>query len=219
MSIAVSIVEDSEPYREKLTALLRDEPGIRFVSAHATAEEALAKLPPQGIDIVLVDILLPEMSGMNLTRELKRRDPALLVVALTVVHDSEVIFKMLQAGADGYLVKGASSAEVLRAITEVKAGGAPMSPGVARKVMQFFHRLPQPAPELETLSKRQMEVLSLLSSGCRNKEIADKLEISINTVSTHIRNILTKLQVASRAEATTIYVEGQKVARHPRPVS
>jgi DNA-binding NarL/FixJ family response regulator len=201
MPIAVALIEDDASTRDAFAVLLKGAPGFRFISAHATAEDALATLPLKDVDVVLVDIGLPLMSGIELTRELKRRRADLLVLMLTVHLDTDRVFGALKAGADGYLLKRTPPAQVLEAIAEVKAGGAPMTRGIARKVLQDFHQRPQPASELETLTERESEVLRELATGYTAKEIADRLGIQFNTVRSHIKTVYRKLHVTHRLAA------------------
>lgn len=206
MNIAVSIVEDHETTRDSFTVLLKGAPGFRFVSGHATAEDALANLPLKAAGVVLVDIGLPGMSGIDLTRALKERNSDLLIVMLTVHTDTDRVFGALQAGADAYILKRTPPAQVLEAIAEVKAGGAPMSRGIARKVLQYFHNLPEPASELERLTARETEILRQLATGYTDKEIAKKLGISFDTVRSHLTHIYRKLHVTTRTAAVTKFL-------------
>ena len=201
MSIRVAIVEDDSSVRENLAALIDGTDGFSCVASCATAEEAWQKLPPLAPEVVLMDIHLPGRSGIACVEKLRRLSPQTQVIMLTIEEDSERVFESLKSGATGYLVKHATPAEILEAITEVQRGGAPMSGSVARKVVTAFR---QPAPENAgdlKLSEREEEVLRLLARGHRSKEIADELGIGVGTVNTHIRHIYEKLHVRSRAEA------------------
>jgi|SRR5665213_394051 len=200
MSIKVSIVEDDSSFRDSLRILINGASGFSCLDSHPNAEEALKKLPRDWPDVVLMDINLPQMSGIDCAIKLKAMRPELQIIMLTVYVDTEQIFKSLQAGASGYLLKQASPMEILEGIKDVRRGGAPMSYMIARKVIQHFQRKP-PATETETLTKREHEILEHLSKGCQHKQIADTLSISIFTVRAHIRNIYDKLHVGSRAEA------------------
>lgn len=201
MSISVSIVEDDRPTLESLAALLRRAPGVRLLGAHPSGEAALAHLPVEQPEVVLMDINLPGMSGIDCIPRLKARMPALQVLMLTTYEDSHLIFNSLRAGASGYILKNKSSAELLDAIRQVHEGGAPMSMRIARKVVAFFNQLPEPSSGAEQLSEREAQVLAALAKGLLYKEIGAQLKISENTVRTYIKRIYEKLHVSSRTEA------------------
>ena len=201
MKIRVSIVEDDGRVRNGLVQLINLSEGFQCVSQHSSAEVALADLPAAKPDVVLMDINLPGLNGVECVRQLKPQLPATQIMMLTVYEETEMIFKALTAGATGYLLKQTPPAELLTAIGEVHRGGSPMSSSIARKVVQFFRAPRQSSNELETLSPRELEVLHLLAEGYVNKEIADRLAISAPTVATYIRRIYEKLQVHSRAAA------------------
>lgn len=201
----VAIVEDDRGLREQLAQILGAARDVRFVGASASAEEALKQIPLQQPDVVLMDIKLPRMSGIECVAHLKRTRPTLQIIMLTVYEDSERIFRALKAGADGYLVKSSPPEVLLEAIDDVHCGGSPMSSHIARKVVRHFH-LVGPSPEAaDNLSPREQEVLNLLSSGFLYKEISDQLGIGIETVRTYVKNICAKMHVRNRVEA---------VARH-----
>jgi len=202
----VAIVEDDAGIREDLVALLNGSPGYRCVGACASGEEALIEIPFWRPAVVLMDINLPQMSGIECVARLKAKMPDLLVLMLTVYEDGDSIFRALKAGASGYLVKRLASDKLLEAIQEVTAGGAPMSCHIARKVVQFFNQA-GPSPEMsENLTPRELEILDLLVAGCFFKEIADQLGISGETVRTHVNHIYRKLHVRSRTEAVVKYL-------------
>jgi DNA-binding NarL/FixJ family response regulator len=206
MPTTIAIVEDDKNLREDLADLLSGRKGFRCVGAFASAEEALQSLPAKRPDVVVMDINLPKMSGIDCTRELKSRLPETEVVMLTMFDDTKLIFAALRAGANGYLLKRAAPTELLAAIEQVRAGGSPMSPEIARQVVQFFQaQKPAPAGAGE-LSDRERELLSLLARGQQYKEIADKLGISTDTVRSHIRRIYRKLHVHSRTEAAVKFL-------------
>ena len=206
MTHTVAIVEDDAGIREDLVALLNGSPGCRCVGACASGEEALIEIPFWRPEVVLMDINLPQMSGIECVARLKAKTPELLVLMLTVYEDGDSIFRALKAGASGYLVKRLASDKLLEAIQEVTAGGAPMSCHIARKVVQFFNHA-GPSPEVsENLSPRELEILDLLVAGCFFKEIADQLGISGETVRTHVNHIYRKLHVRSRTEAVVKYL-------------
>lgn len=206
MTISVSIVEDDAGVRATLAKLIDGSPGFRCVSQHPTAEHALQEIPKANPDVVLMDINLPGLSGVDCVRRLKPLLPETQVIMLTVYQNTEHIFNALAAGATGYLLKQTPPVELLAAIRDVHGGGSPMSSHIARKIVQSFQR-PAPAARAEThsLSPREAEVLDLLAKGYLYKEIADKTGLTYATVHTHIRHIYEKLHVRSRAQA---------VARH-----
>ena len=207
--IRVAIVEDNDCNRDGLRALIAGTPGFDCVSVHASAEHALANLPLKETDVVLVDILLPKMSGVELVRALKARRPDLIFVMITAFADTERVFPALTAGAQGYLLKSMPPAEILASIQEAVEGGGPMSPTIARKVIQYFQRQTPPDDRLATLTDREREILHEVATGYPLKEIATRLGISVETVRNHLRNTYPKLHAHSRAEATAIYVKGQ----------
>jgi DNA-binding NarL/FixJ family response regulator len=201
--IRIAIVEDDEKIRESLIALLESSDGFRCVAAYETAEEAIEDFHHKDADVVLMDIHLPGMSGTEGVRKLKEIKPALEVIMLTVYEETEKIFSSLEAGASGYLLKQTPPSELLSGIRQVMDGGSPMSPQIARRVVQSFKKETVFAPRL---SDRERQILDLLVKGKRYKEIADLLFISPATVHTHLHNIYEKLQVRSRAEATIKYL-------------
>ncbi|HEX4264526.1 MAG TPA: response regulator transcription factor [Verrucomicrobiae bacterium] len=201
MSIAVTIVEDDRKTREGLVALLRRASGVRLLGVHSSGEAALSAVPAEQPEVVLMDINLPGMSGIDCIAKLKAQMPELRALMLTTYEDSHLIFNSLRAGASGYILKNKSSAELLTAIQQVHEGGAPMSMRIARKVVAFFNQLPGPASESQSLSEREAQVLAALAKGLIYKEIATELKISENTVRTYIKRIYEKLHVNSRTEA------------------
>lgn len=201
MQIKVSIVDDNEGIRSSLAALIRRAPTLKLLGEYSDAETAVKEIPAKVPDVVLMDINLPGMNGVECVRKLKQLLPATQVMMLTAYEDTENIFNSLAAGASGYLLKRAPRAELLDAIREVTRGGSPMSTHIARLVVQSFQR-PVAAPEpVEELSEREREVLDLLSQGLMYKEIAEKLGIGFETVRTYIRRIYEKLHVRTRTEA------------------
>ena len=207
--IKVAVVEDDAWIRDNLASQIDLAPGFRCVSRYRSGEEALAGLPGEVPDVVLMDINLPGMSGIECVRRLKALRPSMAILMLTVYEESDQIFDSLRAGASGYLLKRSAEKELLEAIAQVHQGGSPMSSLVARKVVQFFNRLGDGAPELQRLSPREKEILELLSRGAAYKEIGDQLGLSIHTVRMHIRGIYGKLQVHSRGEAVSKYLRSQ----------
>ncbi|MDH7501928.1 MAG: response regulator transcription factor [Verrucomicrobiota bacterium] len=207
MPVSVSIVEDNDQLRATLARVINRAEGFRCASQHASAEEALKELPQIAPDVVLMDINLPGMNGVECVRQLKPLLPKTQIVMLTVYEDTENIFNALAAGATGYLLKRTSKDELLAAIREVQAGGSPMTAHIARKVVQSFQRPAPAAQPTENLSEREREVLELLSQGFLYKEIADKLGVGYETVHTYIRRIYEKLQVRTRTEAVARFLK------------
>jgi DNA-binding NarL/FixJ family response regulator len=206
--IKVAIVEDNDTVRHTLSELIDATPGFGCVGACATAKEAMAEIPRLKPEVVLMDIHLPGESGIACTERLKARLPDLQVIILTVYKDTELIFKALKAGASGYLLKRAQTDEVLRAITEVRSGGAPMTGEIARLVVQSFRASPaDDGLHDQGLSPRESEILSLLAEGITNKEIGVRLGISAETVRTHLGRIYEKLHVQGRTGAVTRYLK------------
>ena len=205
VSIAVSIIEDDGPAREILADWIRRAQGFRYVSQYRTAESALAKLQTEQPGVVLMDINLPGINGIECVRRLKPLLPETQFVMLTVYEDADHIFDALSAGASGYLLKQTPREELLAALKDVSAGGSPMTSNIARKVVQSFQRAGPHPDESANLSPREREVLELLARGYLYKEIAESLRISVPTVNTYIRRIYEKLQVRSRAQAVARY--------------
>lgn len=200
MVTTVGIVEDNLVLRNALARLVGDTRGFCCVAACATGEEGLEALPALKPDVIIMDLNLPRMTGIECIRHLSTRLPSTPIIVLTVYEDGEHIFRALKAGACGYLLKRSDPEEVLNAIRNAREGGAPMSSQIARRVVVSF-REPAPGPETATLTERETELLALLSKGFANKEIADKMNISVPTVRTHLRHIYEKLHVRSRTEA------------------
>jgi DNA-binding NarL/FixJ family response regulator len=205
VSITVSIVEDDAPAREILSEWISGTKEFQCASLHGTAESALAKLPAEKPGVVLMDINLPGMSGIECVRRLKPLLPETQFVMLTVYEDADHIFNALQAGASGYLLKQTPRDELLTALKDVHAGGSPMTSNIARKVVQSFHPGGPEADESANLSPREREVLELLARGYLYKEISDNLGIGVPTVNTYIRRIYEKLHVRSRGQAVAKY--------------
>ncbi len=204
----IAIVEDNATFRQYLTQLIDRTPGHRCVCACASAETALIEIPRHQPDVVLMDIHLPGESGIACTARLRERAPSLQVIMLTVYKDIKMIFQALKAGACGYVLKRSNEQEVLAAIAEVRAGGAPMTSEVARMVVRSFLE-PPPTPartETDMLSAREMEILSQVAEGLSNKEIGARLHISFATVRTHLMHIYEKLHVRCRTEAAAKYL-------------
>ena len=208
----VGIVEDNPGLRRSLMRLVNHAPGMSCAGAWPEGKSALAQLPALKPDVVLMDINMPGMSGIECTAQLKQLCPETQVIMVTVYEDAESVFHALQAGACGYMLKRASTAEILDAISEVRSGGAPMTSEIARKVVHAFLKpTTQPGTKVE-LSQREGEILQLLSQGFANKEIADKLDISYQTVKVHVKHIYEKLHVRSRAEALMKFVSDKNLS-------
>jgi DNA-binding NarL/FixJ family response regulator len=206
MAITVSIVEDDRKTRANLEALLKGETRVSLLAAYASGEDAIRGMPALKPQVALVDINLPGMSGIECTAALKQQLPELQVLMLTAYEDSDKIFDSLRAGASGYLLKRMVPSELIQAIEQVHLGGAPMSMRVARKVVDHFQRIRQPSSEVENLSKREQEVLSLLAKGYLYRQISDSLGISLGSVRTYLQRIYEKLHVQSRTEAAVKYL-------------
>ena len=205
MAINVCIVEDSATFRKKIVDFINSTPDLKCVFACETGTEALAQIPKQTVDVVLMDIQLPDISGIECTFRLKRLMPEAQVMIFTVHEDSEQIFQALELGASGYLLKRTPPDAIVAAIRDLYQGGAPMSSEIARKVVQYFNRKPAREPELEGLSPRQKEILRLLAQGYVAKEIAEKMNVSVATVRSYLKLIYQKLHVHSRTEAVIKY--------------
>ncbi len=211
MPISVSIVEDNDKLRGTLAKVIGRAEGFRFVSDYANAEDAITDLPKAKPDVVLMDINLPGMNGVECVRKLKSILPKIQVMMLTVYEDTENIFNALAAGANGYMLKRTPTKELLEAIREVNRGGSPMTTHIARMVVQSFQKPVAPASasadDLAELSEREQQVLDLLAQGLIYKEIAEKLNIGYETVHTYIRRIYEKLQVRTRTEAVAKFLQ------------
>ena len=205
MSINVAIVEDVKEIREGLSSLISGSEGFSCINSYPNAESALNGINKDVPDVMLMDIGLPGMSGIDCIKKLKSINPKIQIIMLTVYEDDDHIFKALVAGASGYLIKKTPPVKILEAIQDVYNGGSPMSSQIARKVISTFRSMNKSSNETENLSAREQEILSHLAKGYRYKEIADKLFISKETVRTHLRNIYEKLQVRSRTEAVLKY--------------
>ena len=197
----IAIVEDNKVIRESLMEFVHADPECRCVCSCSTAEEALRAIPKHHPDIVLMDIQLPKLSGIECTAQLKQLLPAVQIIMVTVYEDTDRIFKALRVGACGYLLKRCTPEELLAAIRDVRHGGAPMSREIARKVISSFQEPLTAAAEVEDLSPREREILELLAEGFSNKQIAERVGVSDGTVRWHLRHVYNKLHVRSRTEA------------------
>ena len=207
MSVRVAVVEDDEKIRESLIVLIEGTDGFRCVGAYEYAEEAINDFRRIDADVVLMDINLPKMSGIDCVRALKEQKPEVQIIMLTVYEDNDKIFASLEAGATGYLLKRTPPDQLLNGIRDVVAGGSPMTPHIARRIVQSFLN---PVSKMKTgieLSSREREILDLLVKGKRYKEIGDILFISPSTVHSHLHNIYEKLHVRSRSEAIVKYLQ------------
>ena len=204
--INVAIVEDNRGARESLKELLQRADGLRCVGAHADGEEALREIPAENPDVVLMDINLPGMNGIECVAKLKAQFPRPQILMLTSYDESDLIFESLRMGAHGYLLKNTPPAELVQAVEQIHAGGSPMSMRIARKVVKHFQEIKSPASEIETLTKREQEILSLLAKGFLYKEIADQLGISLSTVRAHLHAVYEKLHVQSRTQAVVKFL-------------
>jgi DNA-binding NarL/FixJ family response regulator len=207
VSIAVSIVEDDPSVRKILAGWIGRTKGFRFISEYGSAESAVARLPEDKPDVVLVDINLSGQSGIHCVCRLKPVIPSTQFLMLTVYEDADHIFDALAAGASGYLLKRTPRQELLTSIKQVHEGGSPMTSYIARKVVQSFQKPRAQPPLPDELSPREWEVLRLLARGYAYKEIADTLTISVTTVNTHIHRIYQKLHVQSRGQAVARYAQ------------
>ena len=218
-TISVSIVEDDVEARKVFSRWVSRAAGFRLVGDWGDAESAVKSLPVSKPDVVLMDINLPGMSGVEAVKRLKPALPKTQFVMLTVYEDANHIYNALAAGATGYLLKQTSREELLTSLQDAHLGGSPITSNIARKVVQFFRQNPAPAAADGGLSPREQEVLELVTQGYRYKEIADKLDISVPTVNTYIRRIYEKLHVRTRTEAVARYahlpVRGEANARRP----
>lgn len=206
MPITIAIVEDDAPLRASMTGILERAAECRFVGGFATAEDALRDLPKLAPQVVIMDINLPGMDGVQCVRRLAELLPKAQILMLTVHEDPDTIFESLAAGASGYLLKPVRAAELITAVKDVYAGGAPMTSNIARKVVQSFKGAAAPADETKQLSPRERDVLDYLAKGYSYKETAQLMNISYSTVHTHIEHIYQKLHVQSRAQAVAKYL-------------
>jgi DNA-binding NarL/FixJ family response regulator len=208
MRINVGIVEDDREVRENWVKLLNAHPKLKCIAACESGEEALKRFPDCPPEVVLMDINLPGMSGIQCTALLKDRLPRIQVLMVTVYSNNNSVFEALQVGASGYILKTNSSSDVIRSIIEVVEGGAPMTAQIARRVIEAFRK---PAPKVmkeAQLTAREKEILQLIAKGYSNKEIASQINVGVSTVRTHIEHIYEKLHVHCRTEAAANYLVG-----------
>jgi len=205
----IAIVEDNRVIRESLMEFVRADAECECVYVCGTATDALKEIPRRQVDIVLMDIQLPDISGIECTARLKQLMPSVQIIMVTVYEDTERIFKALRAGACGYLLKRCTPDELISAIREVRQGGAPMSREIARKVILSFREPVTAAAEVEGLSPREHEILELLAEGFPNKQIAARIGLTDGTVRWHLRHVYHKLHVRSRTEAALKFLSGK----------
>src|SRR5436190_12310884 len=205
MNINVAIVEDDDGVRESLEKLIQGADGFSCTGTYRSAETAIKGILAAPPDVVVMDINLPRATGIECVQQLRAHCPNVNVLMLTIYDDGENIFRALEAGANGYLLKRTPPPQILNAIEEVNAGGAPMTSSIARRVLQSFHQRAPTSPQTEKLTMRESEILDLLSKGYRYKEIAGLLNLHFDTVHSHVRNIYNKLQVSSKTEAINKY--------------
>lgn len=204
----VAIIEDNNTMRKTLVELINNTPGYRCLCACTTSKEALIEVPKHQPDVALMDIHLPDESGIACTARLTEKMPELQVIMVTVYSDTDLIFQALKAGACGYILKRFRPEEIIQAIADVRAGGAPMTPEIARLVVRSF-RAPSPVPNADGLTAREAEILELLTEGLSNKEIAQKTNIAAGTVRNHLVSIFRKLHVRCRTEAAAKYLRAK----------
>jgi DNA-binding NarL/FixJ family response regulator len=205
-NVRVALVEDSARLRESLAEMLASAPGYELVASFADAETALQQIPALGPDVVLMDIGLPRMSGIECVRALKAQLPQMPVLMLTVYDEGPFLFNSLKAGANGYLLKRTVADKLLESIREAREGGVPLTRQMAAKIAEYFQQLGTVATEVASLTRRERESLELLAQGFLYKEIADRLGISLDTVREYVRNIYAKLHVSSRTEAVVKFL-------------
>jgi DNA-binding NarL/FixJ family response regulator len=204
--ISFSIVDDDKSLRQSITSFVNRSTGFRCVSAYGSGEAALKRLPAEQPDVVLMDINMAGMDGIECVQRLKAVAPGIHILMLTVYEDTEKIFKALAAGASGYLLKRLTPSKLLQAIREVHAGGSPMSGSIARKVVASFQTAEGSGQRLAQLSPREQTILDRLAKGLTYQAIADELDISVNTIRSHLRRVYEKLHVQSRTEAVAKYL-------------
>lgn len=205
--VNIAIVEDNRLIRQRLVGWVTETPGYKCVFDCGTAEEALAELPKIAPDIVLMDIHLPNLSGIACTSRLRELLPTVQILIVTVYRDYDKIFQSLKAGASGYLLKRSTKDELIHAIGELRSGGAPMTSEIARRLVESFRETTAASVEASPLTRREREILDLLCEGMSNKEISQHLHIGLETIRTHLKHIYERLHVRSRTEAAMKYRE------------
>jgi DNA-binding NarL/FixJ family response regulator len=205
-TLKIALVEDQPKARDNWCRLINSFPDLRCICTCKSGEEALRVIPEVPPDVILMDIFLPRMSGIECTAQLKALLPQTQIIILTAMDDEELIFMALEAGADGYLLKRTKPADLRAALLEVLEGGAPMSSEIARRVITSFRSKAKTRDESLHLSTREEQILLLLTKGCSNKMIADRLELSVVTVCHHLKHVFEKMHVSSRTEAAIRYL-------------
>jgi DNA-binding NarL/FixJ family response regulator len=213
--IKVALVEDQPKVRDSWIKLINSFPDFSCACACATGEEAVRTIPLELPDVVLMDIFLPRMSGIECTARLKTLLPQTQIIILTAMDDQELVFLALEAGADGYLLKRTKPADLRIALLDVLGGGAPMTSQIARRVIESFRQKAKLRDQSTRLSIREEQILVLLSQGYSNKMIADKLDLSIDTVCSHLKHVFNKLHVSSRTEAVVRYMASKTPPQNP----
>ena len=213
--IKVALVEDQTALRENWTRLINSFPDFTCVCACVSAEEALTDIPRAKPDVVLMDIFLPRMSGIECTARLKMKLPDVQIVMLTAMDNQELLFMALEAGADGYLLKRTKPSELRTALLDVLGGGVPMTSQIARRLIESFRKTAKSTDESTRLSAREEQILQLVSIGHSNKLIATKLEMNYETVCTHLKRVFKKLHVNSRTEAAILYMNSKMSEQRP----
>jgi DNA-binding NarL/FixJ family response regulator len=213
--VKVALVEDQTKARENWTRLINSFPDFTCVCSCVSAEEALGTIPGKAPDVVLMDIFLPRMSGIECTARLKVLMPDVQIVMLTAMDNQELLFMALEAGADGYLLKRTKPSDLRTALLNVLSGGVPMTSQIARRLIESFRKTAKSAGESTRLSAREEQILQLVSKGHSNKLIADKLGMNYETVCTHLKRVFKKLHVNSRTEAAILYINSRMSEQHP----
>lgn len=213
--VRVALIEDQPKVRQSWARLINTFADFSCVCVCASGEEALRAVPSAQPDIILMDIFLPRMSGIECTARLKESLPETQIIILTAMDDQELVFMALEAGADGYLLKRTKPAELRAALLNVLGGGVPMTSQVARHVIESFRRKGKKTPESLRLTVREEQILLQLSQGFSNKQIADKLGVTIDTVCSHLKHVFGKLHVSSRTEAVVRYMASKSSMRQP----